>query len=57
MSVIPGYDLLDEEEPNASNMLDSVSSRARTFIEENPASALALALLGGVVVGWVLKRR
>lgn len=57
MSVIPGYDLLDQEESETVSMLDSVSSRVREFVEENPASALAFALLGGVVVGWVLKRQ
>lgn len=57
MSVIPGYDLLNQEESETVGMLDSVSSRVREFIEENPASALAFALVGGVVVGWVLKRR
>ncbi|MBX9656884.1 hypothetical protein K2Y11_24970 [bacterium] len=57
MSVIPGYDLLDKEESETVSMLNSVSSRIREFIEENPASALAFALVGGVVVGWVLKRQ
>jgi hypothetical protein len=57
MSVIPGYDFVEEETSEPANVLDSVSSRVRDFIEENPASAIALALVGGVVVGWVLKRR
>jgi len=57
MSIIPTYDLTDDASFESTSMFDSVSSRVRDFIEENPASAVALALVGGLVAGWVLKRR
>ena len=55
MALTP-FDLSVESPTEKAQIFEPMTARMRGLIEENPAAALAVALLGGLVVGWVLKR-
>ena len=56
MMAMTPFDVSVEAPPETARILEPMTARMRGLIEENPVAALAVALLGGLVVGWVLKR-